>query len=276
MKRMFVLFILFFTLFSVYADDHRIVIGVHLYISIDEIWKRFSPFRSYLQEKLNMPVELRIAPSFQKHIERIGNNMIDIAVLSPTMYAEVVMEYGEKPIIGVICNDSTYLFKGVIVVRKDSPINRIDHIKNRKVAFVSTYSCMGFYLPVYVMMQNGITLDDIDYEFLGNHDNVVLGVLSGDFDVGCIKEEVYEEYKDKLKIIGETPLIPDHVIVVRSNMDSILKKRIEDVILNMINTEEGREVVRSIKENRTGYRKVSPEEYKFIFEIMKTIKRRQR
>ena len=53
-----------------------------------------------------------------------------------------------------------------------------------------------------------------DYDFLDSHNNVALAVLSGAYDAGAVKEEVFFKYQPQgLQLVQDTSAISEHVFV---------------------------------------------------------------
>ena len=107
---------------------------------------------------------------------------------------------------------------------KSTGIKNISDLRGRRFAFGDPNSTMSHLVPRAMMIQEGITMDDLaGFEHLSNHDNVALSVLTGNFDAGAIKEEVFRKYEPQgLMEVVRTPLISEHLIVASSAMDNEL------------------------------------------------------
>jgi phosphonate transport system substrate-binding protein len=100
------------------------------------------------------------------------------------------------------------------------------------------------------------------FEFLGSHDNVALGVLSGDFDAGAVKDEIFYKYqKQGLKELAATPEIPDHVFVARNSLPAALVKKIRSALFSMSGNLEGRRILSAIRNDVTGIVPVQDSDY---------------
>ena len=81
----------------------------------------------------------------------------------------------------------------VAVVKKDSPYQKLSDLKGKKVAHTSPSSNSGNLAPRVLFPEHGLEAEK-DYKPLmsGGHDKSILGVVSGDYDMGAVAGDVYE------------------------------------------------------------------------------------
>lgn len=211
------------------AADDPLVLAIHPYLPEPEIHRRFTPLADYLSKELGQPVQVRVGGNYEEHIDAIGGDAVDIAFLGPAGYAAVVERYGRKPILARFeVNNEPYLY-GVIAARKDSGLNRLEQLRDKRFAFGDPQSTMSHIVPRYLLMQAGIPQGLPEhYAFLGSHKNVALGVLAGDYDAGAMKQEVFQEFESQgLRALAITPGVPDHLFVTRADLpqEDILRLR---------------------------------------------------
>lgn len=232
------------------AED-SLVIGIHPYLSQGELTERFTPLAKYVGNEIGRDIKIRVGSSYDEHIEYIGNNKIDIAYMGPASYINMTQQYGEKPVLARLEINGNPWFQGCIVAQKNSGIKTIQDLKNKRIAYGDPNSTMSFIVPHYMLMMAGVyTSNSPKYQFLGTHTNVALGVLSGDFDAGAIKPEVFNQYEDKGLIkIAVTPKISEHLFVTRSMLSPELVDNIRHTLLSLHQSEEGRHALQSIKKS---------------------------
>jgi phosphonate transport system substrate-binding protein len=76
-------------------------------------------------------------------------------------------------------------YYSVMVARKDSGIRTIEDAKGKKLGFADPNSTSGFLIPSIELAEEYGELDSYfeSTQFMGGHENGVLGVLNGDVDV---------------------------------------------------------------------------------------------
>lgn len=250
--------------------NRPLTLGVHPYLPSDELKQRFTPLIQYLSLKLNAPIVLKISKNYETHLENAGNNHYDIAYLGPSSYVELVTKYGAYPLLARLAVDNKPFFHGYIITRQDSSIERLEQLKGKRFAFGSPHSTMSYLVPRRMLIDAGVRLEDLaDHKFLGNHRNVALGVLLGEFDAGAVKEEVYLKMKARgLRQITATPLISEHLFVAKQGMEEARVEQIRNIFLNLKSDPSADVIFGSIKQGLTGFVPVSDADYDTLRKIM--------
>ncbi len=226
-----------------------LVLAVLPYLPAAEIERRFSPLAARLGQALGRPVQVRIGQDYGQHIDAIGSDQVDIAYLGPAAYVRMVEHYGRKPILARIEVAGQSSLRSVIVVRHDTPLTRIEQLKGRSIAFGAADSTTGHLLPHYQLLQGGVRLRDLSrHHFLGNHHDVALAVLAGDYDAGGLKEEVYQAYAARgLRALAVSPAVPDHLFVARANLPAADLERLRRALLDLQRDAAGRDVLKRLQ-----------------------------
>ena len=252
-------------------DKQPLILGVHPYLPPAELEKRFTPLIHYLSRQLGVPMELSISKDYETHIENIGNKIFDIAYIGPSGYVELINMYGSHTLLARLEIAGKPYFNGYIVVKQDSNIQTLEELKGKRFAFGSPHSTMSYLVPRHMLRESGVSLESLsEYKFQGNHRNVALGVLLGEFDAGAIKEETYFKFKEKgLRSIAISPSISEHVFISRSK--SFLKKysKLQDLMYQLSKTDEGRSILISIKKGVSGLVPVLDKDYDNLRRIMR-------
>ncbi|MGN7613760.1 PhnD/SsuA/transferrin family substrate-binding protein [Magnetococcales bacterium HHB-1] len=104
-----------------HSKEKTLLFGVHPFSPPTTLYDKFSPLIQHLSQAINKPIQLHIAPSYQKHIEEVGHDQVDIFFLGPVPYVKVVEQYGNKEILSQLETDGKTTFQGVIIIRESSP-----------------------------------------------------------------------------------------------------------------------------------------------------------
>lgn len=246
---------------SALADD--LVLSVHPFVQAKEIEKKFTPLAEYLGRQLGVNISVKVGASYDEHIQAIGKNRVDLAYMGPVSYVTLVEDYGKKPLLSRIETDGQPTFQGYIVTRKDSEIKTLAELKGKSFAFGDPNSTMSYVVPHYMLVQAGVyDRDENTHEFLGTHENVALGVLSGDYDAGAIKPAVYRKFVDQgLRILAETPEISEHLFVTRSDLPQETIDVLRRAMFAASQSEQGMAALKAIKKSVTGLTDVKDADY---------------
>jgi phosphonate transport system substrate-binding protein len=228
-----------------------LILGIHPYLSSTELHKRFTPLAEYLGKELGRPVEIRVSSTYESHVEAIGTGHVDFAFIGPAAYVKLVDKYGKVPVLGGFETTSGRTFKGVIFVKKGSPIKTLAQLRGKAFAFGPTPSTMTNLVPRFMLLEAGIDSHDLgSADFLTNHENIVLGVLSGRYDAGAVKDDIYNQYAAQgVQTLAVSEPMPDHLFVAQPALSSETVSRVGKILQSLDNTAEGRLVLASIQKN---------------------------
>lgn len=272
---LFSFFLLSFTQ-SLHAQEQlpdSLSLGFMPYLTANQLTQKYTPLAEYLSKKLNIPVNLYISKDYQEHIQKVGEDNIDIAFLGGSPYIKIVEKYGKKPLLARYEMHGKPTFHGIIFVTKNSPLKELKELAGQRVAFGDKSSTLSAQVPQYMLMQAGVPLDKLaGYDFLKNHENVIYGVTLGDYAAGALAEEVFNEYQKKgIRSLATSPPISTHVFVASTRLPASLVERIRQILLDLKQDAEGRAVLAKIGKEMTGFAPVTDSDYDTLREILKTI-----
>lgn len=157
---------------------------------------------------------------------------------------QVGWKYGDEGLGPEVLDDGRVVDQGL------SCIASLDNVRGKKIAFTSATSTSGGVFPQLQLLNLGIDLEeDIDYEYLGSHDNTVAAVYNGDFDIGLSYDDARRTMRKdntdvgtKVIVFNITGEIPNDIVAVRGELPDSLKQAIFDATAKYLATEEGEAV----------------------------------
>lgn len=203
-KFAFIIFcLLLFNSILAHADT---VLNFGLYTSDkpSEMVKQFRPVLNALETGLSrlldepVIINLQVASSYKKGVAALVKGEVDFARFGPASYVNAKKQDPGISIIAIESKNGSKIFNGIICVRTDSAITRIEDLKGKSFAFGDSQSTIGRYLAQAYLNQNGITANELSaYEYLGRHDRVGSAVAAGKFDAGALKEGTFKKLVKK-------------------------------------------------------------------------------
>jgi phosphonate transport system substrate-binding protein len=99
---------------------------------------------------------------------------------------------GFVPFAMMAANDGRFGYEMEIIVQAEGPIQRMEDLRGRLVAFTSQTSNSGFKAPSALLATQFNLMADRDFRtaFSGRHDNSILGVANRDYDAAAIANSV--------------------------------------------------------------------------------------
>jgi phosphonate transport system substrate-binding protein len=156
------------------AAQAPLVMGVFPRLTAAETTTRYTPLANYLAERLGRPVTLVTSKDFAAFWRGVDEQRYDIVLYNQYHYIRSAKNYE------VIAHNKEFgksTLAGVLYVRSDSGIVRLEQLRGRTVLFGGGEDAMISYIaPVYLMMQAGLRKDDFKSQFAVNPLNSVIGV----------------------------------------------------------------------------------------------------
>lgn len=263
----------FFLLTSVQLAAADMVLGVHPFKPPAKLIEAFSPLTNYLSEKLGERVTIVIARDYQAHIDAAGNDQVDISYFGPVPYLKLHDRYGAMPLLARQAINGSPTFHGRIFVAATSSIQSLAELRGKRFAFGDTHSTMSHLVPRYMLLQAGIRAEALaGYSFVGDHVNVALGVLAGDFDAGATKEDVYLQYENRgLRSIATSMPLSDHVFVASNKIPAAKRQQLRTLLLQLHTEPRGSLILQAITPGVTQLLPVQDSDYDNLRQILRKL-----
>ena len=243
------------------------------------------PFVAYLSAKLHMRIVTQTASDYAAPVEALRHQRLDVALLGPKATLLAARE-GNAVVIARTINGTKPNYYSLIFTRRDSGIHSLRDLKNRSFAFVDVNSASGHLFPRYMLKQAGL-VPERDFKqvlFAGAHDAVIFGVLNKKVDAGATWSNDLKgdtsglsrlltdpAQRSQLTVLAASPPIPGEGIVTRSGLDPKVRAALQDALIHMGDTPEGRKAVGAL--SFTGFVRSSVSDYRILSDIEEKSKR---
>lgn len=186
--------------------------GVYQSEKSTTIYRAFTPIlesiMASMEARLHRPVDIKllISKDYADTIESLVRGDVDFVRVGPASYVTAKAREAGIQLIAMETEGGDKRFKGVVVVRKDSPIQSLADLRGKRFAFGDENSTIGRYLIQAELFKAGITSADLaGYKYLGRHDLVATAVELGDYDAGSVMQSVF----DKVNARGNLRVLMD-------------------------------------------------------------------
>lgn len=195
-------------------------------------------------------VQVFPSPDYNGVIQGLLGATIDIAILGASAYASIYLQDPEAvdPILTSKQSDGSLGYYTIMVARADSGIKTIADAKGKKLGFADPDSASGYLVPnVALPAELGVPVNEYFGEtgFGGGHENLVLGVVDGTWDVGTTFGSGIGEWSegytsgnlrimvdkgivdmDDLVEVWRSPVIPNGPLLVSNKLPAEVKEGI--------------------------------------------------
>ena len=238
---------------------------------------KVKPLQQLLSDELEVPVKVHIATNYNTMIEGLKSKKIDIAFISPVSYtlahdahaADVLLK-SKGYLVDNKGNQTHHLvdyYRSQIVVRKDSNINHLKDLKDKKIALQDVESTSGYIYPLASLMEKGIKKSDIQIQQVKGHDQGLIALLNHDVEAVATYQDARADLKKKVpdiyqetKVIYRTKKIPNDTISVRNDMSNKWKKKISQAFIEISHTKKGKQIISDIYGHQ-GYEKAKDSDF---------------
>lgn len=174
----------------------------------------FGPIREHLNAGGKYRFEFRAFDSADELYEAFRSGNVEAALLGPVYYVRAHSELGAYPIVSEGAS-----YHSVIVVRKESPIRKLEELKGKRFALGYKDSTSSHYYPLLMLSKARLKESDLAAaDFVGSHGKVVEAVLGGKYDAGGLIESEYER-SHGLRVLARSDAIPGVPVAVRKELD---------------------------------------------------------
>jgi phosphonate transport system substrate-binding protein len=183
---------------------HTLTFGVYSFKKPTEVVRDFVVATDALAAALTkdtggaVAIQLRVFKTYDECLTRFVAGDIDIVRFGPASYVLSKQRQPKVQLLAAEQEDGKKRCKGVIVVRKESPIQTLADLKGHSFGFGDENSTIGRYLSQAQLVDAGIHADDLSsFRYLDRHDKVFKAVEVGDFDAGAVHIGTFEDLNDK-------------------------------------------------------------------------------
>ena len=231
------------------AERHYYRFGVLPLQSPTMLAGMFLPLTDALEKSLHRPVQFVTAPSFAAFMRRVRRREYDIIYLNPLLYTRA-HRWGYRVIVKVAGEP----FTGILVVRRDSPIHRLDPRtlpKGLRIGFPDPNAYAATVMTRQYMRSLGISVDrDFKVQYFGSQDSALMAVYYGLVGMAGTwlpsLRSMPERVQRGLRVIAETPPQPQMPIAVRDDMPARDVEKIEYLLTHLTASTSGRAVLRHL------------------------------
>ncbi len=241
MRIWMMLFFLSFLSFNLRAET--LTFGVVPQQSAKKMAALWSPVLRYLSQSSGLKIQFSTAKNIPEFEKRLLAGEYDIAYMNPYHYTV----FSQKPGYRAIAKQKDKKIKGIVVIKKDSPLVSLNELNGSKLAFPSPAAFAASVLPRAYMEQNGIGFSP---KYVSSHDSVYLNVSKGFFPAGGGVMRTFNnsapEVREQLKVLWTTPAYTSHAIAVHPSLSTESAQKLVQSMLAMNNDPAGKALLKNL------------------------------
>ena len=232
-----------------YADGVKKPITLAIFPCTDVVmsFKKFDPLVTYLKEETGLDIRL-VVPRDSAEFERaVKNGDIDFALQDPHIYVRLARLYDKSTLIRTLTRDGATSQSGVVIVRKDSGINKLKDLLGKTVMFGPKLSAAKWVAAKSLFEENGINIDT-DLKAYSNGkccEDIAFSIYLKAVDAGVVCDHFLEEHSKKQQELGvdakeiivvcRTKSVPTRVFAARQEINNNIITKVNQALLRLDN-----------------------------------------
>lgn len=234
------------------AGSPALIFAVAPVISPERNIEDYQELAGYLARELNQPVRIIQRKTYHEINELIRIGKVNLAIICTGAYLHAKSSNIPLEIISVPVFHGEKSYHSLVIVRSDSPVKSVMELKGRSFAFSDPLSLTGYFYPLFFLLNNGFSPEKFfsSTMFTYSHDGSINVVLDKITDAAAVNDLVYNfeikhrpELKKKLKVIHQSGPLGINPIVMSSSGDSLLRKRVQKIFLEMQDKPVGKQLL---------------------------------
>lgn len=214
---------------------------------ITEIWQ---PILAEVSQLSGVTLELKASPNIPAFEQQFTAGEFDFAYMNP--YHAIIAN--KKPGYTPLLRDNGRSLFGIIVVKKDSPIQSVSELDGKTVAFPAPNALGAALLPRAEFDRKfKIRINEL---YVRSHSSVYLNVLLGKAAAGGGVQKTLSqqpaEVRDQLRVLYQTTKVPPHPLTAHPRIDTSIQDKVKAAFLQLGNTEKGRMLLKAIPMKQIG------------------------
>ena len=225
------------------ADDKIYSFAVVPQRPSSELAAQWLPFLEWVSAKSGVQLRFVTAPDIPTFEKKLAEGEYDLAYMNPYHYTVFHKKSGYE----ALAREKGRTLKGILVVRKDSSIKEIKQLEGMELAFPAPGSFAASILPRVALRQLGI---NVIPKFVKSHESVYLNVEQRHYAAGGGIESTFDttdkSIKNNLRVLWSTKEFTPHAIASHPRLPKAIAKKIQETLVDMANSNEGRQQLSSV------------------------------
>jgi phosphonate transport system substrate-binding protein len=230
-------------------------LAVHPLHNPTRLLQAYQPLADALGEGLaDVRIEVEASRDYAEFERKLHERGPDLVLPNPWQALEAMKTgYGVLAMAG-----DTADFKGVFIVRKDSPIRTPADLKGRTLAYPSPTALAACIMPQWYLHQQGLdVVRDMTHRYVGSQESAIMNAFLGQADVGVTWPPPWRafqrQYPDKaaeLKVLWQTPPLINNAFMARDDLPPALRAHLRAKLLTLHESPAGRAILAGMETAR--------------------------
>lgn len=231
------------------------IFGVHPLHNPKRLFEVYQPMLNYINARLkNSELRLEASRNYAAYNKKLFSGYFHFSLPNP--YQTIMSTQHGYKIFGKMGDDEN--FKGIILVRKDSGIEKVSDLKGKTISYPAPTALAATMMPQWYLHMHGLDINnDITNSYVGSQESSIMNVYLGKSAAAStwpppwrafIKE--HPEVAKEVMIKWETTSLPNNGLVVREDVPKDVVAQVSEIIFSLHTHHEGRKILSAMELSR--------------------------
>ena len=230
------------------SSGKEYIFAIHPLHNPARLFEVYGPLIEYLNRNIpGVTFRLEASRSYEAFEEKLYARKFDFALPNPY---QTLRSLGHGYHVIAKMGDD-YKFTGIILVRRDSGIKRVQDLKGKKVSYPAKTALAATMMPQYFLQTHGLDVNrDIENLYVGSQESSIMNVYLGNVAAAATWpmpwEAFQKEHPDKARELEkkwETEPLINNGVVARDDVPASLARRVAQLLNGLHESEEGRAIL---------------------------------
>ncbi len=212
-------------------------VGIVPQQAASELARVWIPLLQEVGRRAHVQLAFRTASDIPAFEDRVMKGEFDLAYMNPFHYTV----FSKAPGYQAFLKEKDRKLVGIIVVPKDSPVQNLEQLQGKRVAFPAPAAFAASILPRAEFNRHHVA---IEARFVSSHDSVYKGVVSGLFEAGGGIQRTLEamepQVSSQLRVLSRTPAYTPHALAIHPRVSAEVVERLRQAFIALDGDAAGR------------------------------------
>jgi len=252
--------------------EQEFIFGVFPGRNPQRLFEVFGPMIDYLSENVSgAHFKLEASRNYAVFDKKLYTKQFHFALPNPFQTINAI-DKGYQ-VFGKMSDDEN--FRGIILIRKDSKINRVSDLKGSVVSYPAPTALAATMMPQYFLQSHGVdVMTELDNRYVGSQESSIMNVFLGQSIAASTWPPPWKalsaerpELAKQLTIKWETePLINNGLVVLPSVSDEVTEQ-VTNLVTQLHEHAHGKEMLKRMQLSR--FEKATNETYLPVRDFIK-------
>ena len=241
--KLFILGLLVLVSTGLSAQSEQMTFGIVPQQAASKLARSWSPVFDFLSRQSGLKIQFATAKDIPTFERQLDAGDYDFAYMNPYHFTV----FNRHPGYQAVARARDKKIKGIIVVRKDSPIQSIEELDQMTLAFPAPAAFAASILPRSELLSRGL---DFQSRYVSSHDSVYLAVAKGIYPAGggVIRtfNNIATETRDQLRVLWTSQGFTPHAIAANPDVSAEAMASMQSALVDMEQSDEGRALLKRL------------------------------